>query len=197
MVKIYILKCINNKYYIGRTNNIFRRINEHLTQYGSSWTTKYKPIKIKEIDNCDIFDEDKYTLKMMAQYGISNVRGGTFTRITLTPKEKNFIRKMIWNATDKCFKCGSTKHFSKTCHKTFLKNNLKILLNDILSICYNIDKHYNGFIEISQYLNILYKLDPIIFSGITVNHLSQLNNYNEKVNYNNFTVDLIYFLNRY
>ena len=48
------------------------------------WTTKYKPIKVVELIEGDNYDEDKYTLKYMEQYGIDNVRGGSFCQIIIT-----------------------------------------------------------------------------------------------------------------
>ena len=45
----------------------------------------YKPNRLIElVPDCDNFDEDKYTIKYMAKYGIDNVRGGTFCKITLS-----------------------------------------------------------------------------------------------------------------
>jgi hypothetical protein len=70
-INIYILKLENNKYYIGRTNNPKFRIENHFNNKGSYWTKKYKPINVIEvINNCDEYDEDKYTIKYMNLYGI-------------------------------------------------------------------------------------------------------------------------------
>ncbi len=62
VVTIYILKLEQNKYYIGKTNNPKLRLKQHINNNGSSWTKKYKPVSILKIhNNCDPFDEDKYT----------------------------------------------------------------------------------------------------------------------------------------
>lgn len=77
MEYIYILKLKNNKYYIGKTNNVNNRYEQHLNGYGSSWTKKYKPLSIlKKILSTSPFDEDKYVKEYMSKYGIDNVRGG-------------------------------------------------------------------------------------------------------------------------
>ena len=66
MVYIYVLKLEKGKYYVGKTNNPYFRLESHFNSNGSAWTQKYKPIKIlKIIDNCDDYDEDKYTRKYM------------------------------------------------------------------------------------------------------------------------------------
>jgi hypothetical protein len=124
MVAIYVLKLTNNKYYIGKTNNPEFRINNHFNNSGSKWTMKYKPIKIVKIfKNCDDYDEDKYTLKYMNQYGIDNVRGGTFTQIKLTDSQKDFINSMINGANDNCFICGKSGHFVSNCPDKYKRND--------------------------------------------------------------------------
>jgi predicted GIY-YIG superfamily endonuclease len=49
MVHIYILQLINNKYYVGKSNDLNMRIDEHSNGNGSQWTQIYKPVKILEI----------------------------------------------------------------------------------------------------------------------------------------------------
>jgi len=112
---IYILELINKKFYIGKTNNPEFRLEQHFNSNGSAWTKKHKPIKVIEIiPNCDDFDEDKWTLKYMKQYGIDNVRGGSFCQIELSQENINTINRMINGSTDKCFKCGGN-HFHSFC----------------------------------------------------------------------------------
>ena len=85
MVYIYVLKLIDDKYYVGKTENYDIRLNQHFDFNGSKWTQKYKPLYIEElIPNCDNLDEDKFTIKYMIKYGIDNVRGGTFCQIILS-----------------------------------------------------------------------------------------------------------------
>jgi predicted GIY-YIG superfamily endonuclease len=78
MVYIYVLRCKQNKYYVGKTNNPSMRMEDHIKGQGSEWTKMYEPIELHTlILDCDNFDEDKYVKKYMARYGIDNVRGGT------------------------------------------------------------------------------------------------------------------------
>ncbi len=116
MTFIYILQLENNKYYIGKTNKPDIRIEQHCNDYGSAWTRKYKPIKVIEIiPHCDIFDEDKYTLKYMEKYGINNVRGGSFCEINLDKNNIETIKKMINSSKDQCYFCGMKGHFANKC----------------------------------------------------------------------------------
>jgi hypothetical protein len=119
---IYVLKLQSGKYYIGKTKDTIKRINDHIDTYGSGWTKKYKPIELYElIPNCDPFDEDKHTLKYMEKYGISNVRGGSFCEIQLSEANIVTLKKMLNGSSDKCYNCGTLGHFINNC-----PNNKKV-----------------------------------------------------------------------
>lgn len=113
---IYVLKLENEKYYIGRTNDLKNRVEVHYRGEGSLWTQKYRPTStIEIIETDDPYDEDKVTLKYMEKYGIDNVRGGSFVRLVLSGYEKKSIQQMIYGNTDNCFRCGNSGHFAKEC----------------------------------------------------------------------------------
>lgn len=116
MFTIYVLRLEGDKYYVGKTNNINKRIKQHKELYGSSWTKKYKFIEIIDfIQTEDHFLEDMYVKKYMNKYGIDNVRGGSYSRVLLTQEERNFLQKELDSANDRCFNCGSTNHFVTKC----------------------------------------------------------------------------------
>jgi hypothetical protein len=123
---IYLLQLKKGKYYVGKTNDLESRLADHFDTskkntkteiYGGSlWTDLYKPVKlIKSIENCDNFDEDKYTIKYMAKYGIENVRGGSFVTEDFDEITYSILQRMIDNATDACFKCGQQGHYARDC----------------------------------------------------------------------------------
>lgn len=75
MVYLYILQLEQNKYYIGKTNNINTKILYHMNGVGSDWTNKYKPLKIIDIIlNCESSDEYKYIKFYQYKFGIDNVK---------------------------------------------------------------------------------------------------------------------------
>lgn len=121
MIHIYIIKLENEKYYVGKTLYPDFRIKDHFNSNGSTWTRKYKPIElIKIIENCDDYDEDKWTIKYMEEFGINNVRGGGFNQIKLSLENINTINQMFKTYNNQCYICGSNTHFANDCRK---KNN--------------------------------------------------------------------------
>jgi len=113
---IYLLCLEQKKYYVGRTNDIVRRYQEHLEEEGCQWTKVYKPYKYKIlVEQGDMFDEDKYVFITMMKKGIDNVRGGSYCQFHLSPKTKQILYNHIANATDRCFKCGKIGHYANEC----------------------------------------------------------------------------------
>ena len=99
---IYVLRLKGGKYYVGKTDNIIKRYQQHLNGSGSSWTKKYKPISVEQIiSNASPYDEDKYTLEYMGKYGISNVRGGVYVTEALDSNEIYNINKQIFIIYDR------------------------------------------------------------------------------------------------
>lgn len=73
---IYVLQLIEERYYVGRTGNILRRIKQHFSGYGAKYTKKYKPIKVIEVqEEVTMDDERKMTFKYVEKYGWEKVRG--------------------------------------------------------------------------------------------------------------------------
>ena len=84
----------------------------------SEWTKlhKYKRLVTCTTMTSD-FDEDKITKEAMYKYGIDNVRGGKYVRVTLSPEEIKVIQDEISHAKGECFVCKKTGHISKYCPK--------------------------------------------------------------------------------
>lgn len=116
MLFVYVLQLTNGKYYVGKTYHPLRRIQEHKDGQGSLWTRKYKPLELVELKpNCDDYDEDKTLKQYMSQYGIDNVRGGSYIQFEIKENERAFIRREIQGSENKCFQCGEQGHFAKDC----------------------------------------------------------------------------------
>jgi hypothetical protein len=117
MTNIYILKLQHGKYYVGKTDNIEKRKQQHINGTACSWTKKYKPISVEQIiPNASDFDEDKYTKIYMDKHGIDNVRGGSYVTEELDEVQQYTIQKEIWSAKGLCNQCGRNGHFVKSCN---------------------------------------------------------------------------------
>lgn len=116
---IYVLRLQGGKFYIGKSDNVAHRYQQHLNGSGSAWTRKYKPISLeKTVENVSSFDEDKITKQYMAKYGIENVRGGSYVEINLSDFHMEALKMEIWAAKDLCTNCGRKGHFTKDCYAT-------------------------------------------------------------------------------
>jgi hypothetical protein len=128
ITNVYIIQLQEGKYYVGNSNDVKERYQQHVEGKGSGWTRLFKPISlIQTINDCDKYDEDKYTKKMMSIYGINNVRGGSYTNIVLSNAEIVFIQKEIWSAENKCCRCGNYNHWVKDCKERLDINGKWIL----------------------------------------------------------------------
>ena len=80
---IYQLNLDKGKYYVGKTINIDRRMEQHFSGHGSKVTKKFKPITGQTVDSCYGFFGSKleqyHTNELIKEYGYENVRGGKYT----------------------------------------------------------------------------------------------------------------------
>lgn len=119
---IYILRLESNKYYIGKTKDLFARFESHRNGAASNWTKKYKPLFVERvIEKASIFDEDKYTKEYMNKHGIDNVRGGAYVMEILPQDQIISLMREMTAATDCCFNCKIKGHFILNCTN---KNNI-------------------------------------------------------------------------
>ena len=118
-MNLYVLKLAEGKYYVGTTQkNVMDRVEQHICGSGSAWTKKYKVIKLeKSIENCDKYDEDKWTKIYMDRHGIENVRGGSYCEMNLTSNSINAISREVNHANDRCLYCNKYGHFISQCPK--------------------------------------------------------------------------------
>ena len=93
---IYVLRLEGGRYYIGKSDNVMKRYQQHMNGNGSAWTRKYKPISlVKTIDK---------------------VRGGSYVEVELSEFHMEALKMEIWAAKDLCTQCGRKGHFIKHCN---------------------------------------------------------------------------------
>jgi predicted GIY-YIG superfamily endonuclease len=128
---IYILRLEAGKYYVGKSNDVIHRYQQHLNGTGSAWTRKYKPISlVTTIENASPFDEDRYVKEYMSRYGIENVRGGSYVEVELSEFHTDALNMELWAAKGVCMQCGRAGHFVKDCYANTDVSGKKIEYED-------------------------------------------------------------------
>lgn len=87
---IYILKLENSKWYVGWTNNPKNRMRSHFYRPKVGWLRDNPPLDIHYQFYGSLEDESSATLQLAHQFGISNVRGGAYTR------NQNYHQERLW-----------------------------------------------------------------------------------------------------
>jgi hypothetical protein len=171
-INIYVLECNDNKYYIGKTSlSVDIRYSQHLTDENCAFTTKYKPIKIVEtIKSNDPLDEDKITKKYMILYGIDNVRGGSYTKLTLDDWMIKSLEHEFKSSQDMCYKCNTKGHFAKDCDIDIF-NIIEYIskfntLDELTDEINRLNPIYDNIIQIQKYINITNKYNIKLIDDI-------------------------------
>ena len=148
-ILIYVLLLNDNCYYIGKTTkHVDERFNEHM-KGSAAWTTLHTPIKIIEtLNTTNPMEEDSVTKKYMLKYGIENVRGGSYTKITLDDWMIQALKHEFSSIDNCCYKCKKPGHFANE--------------------CFNIIEYYENLIK--------GKIDDITLINVITNEIDRLNN---------------------
>jgi len=98
---VYSLNLEGGRKYVGKTDNIKRRLDEHYSGNGATWTKKYKPISVNHVQVCKSSESqakaETIVYNKMASYHGSGVRGA-------------------WNTSSGCSRCGRESHKANRCY---------------------------------------------------------------------------------
>lgn len=121
--RLYVLELQHGKYYVGTTNNLQRRFQQHLDGTGSSWTREHAPLTVyRSVALEGPLHEDRVTKEMMLEHGIDNVRGGAYCKLVLDEDQVAALTTEMRSATGVCLTCGRPGHFAAQCHGTTKKH---------------------------------------------------------------------------
>lgn len=113
---LYVLRLKDDHYYVGTTKDLSSRFDDHWTGQGAAWTKKYPPIEVVSVGrDKTTFDEDAKVKELMSIYGISKIRGGSYSRCELTQEQIKMLEHELKHGKGECFVCGSNKHWVKDC----------------------------------------------------------------------------------
>jgi len=88
---MYILKCKDNSYYIGHTDNIEQRISEHYKNKFPCYTSKRLPVKLVFLQTFGTRDEAfiaERQIKKWSRQKKEALIGGDWNKISLLAKKK-------------------------------------------------------------------------------------------------------------
>ncbi len=172
---IYVLLLLTNKYYIGTTYNTTTTFINHVKGNENDWTRLYKPITIIESYSGPT-DVDIVTKKYMQQYGITNVRGGSYSDVNLTENQLYTLKNDFQTNID------SYENF----RDVFCREKEKITLMKNLIV-------HKKSIEIEP--SIIDNYNLTIFSNITANYdLNTYPGYYKISEKERFAIHIIYLL---
>jgi len=97
MPLLFVIKCQEEKYYLGLSKTFVSIFFKHLENHDNiRWMTIYKPIKLLHIEHFFNFKMlNDCVIYYMHTYGIENVRGGIYENIILNLNQYNEITKKI------------------------------------------------------------------------------------------------------
>jgi len=108
---VYVLLLKDGRYYVGKTEDIEKRYQDHSRGKGAAWTSIYPPQSVSEHYIAETkFAEENKTKEYMLRYGIYKVRGGPYSSPVLDNHVVKTIQLQLWHAQDRCFVCGGD-HF--------------------------------------------------------------------------------------
>ena len=117
---VYALEDSDGKVYVGKSENIERRIEEHHRGGGTRFINKnsFRRISLKTpAIQSDLESwERNETLTQMYHRGIDQVRGWMYTTTNLSEDQQQDIFTQICEKFDLCRKCGRKGHFIQQCY---------------------------------------------------------------------------------
>jgi hypothetical protein len=99
MQLLFVIRCQEEKYYLGLSNNFVSIFFKHLENLENvDWMNIYKPIELVHIEQFfDIEMLNCCVLRYMDYYGIENVRGGHYSNTVLNFEQYDEIMCQINN----------------------------------------------------------------------------------------------------
>jgi putative endonuclease len=89
---MYILKCIDDSYYIGSTNDIDKRLAQHQNGEGANYTKKRLPVKLVYMEEFQRIDDAFYREKQVQGWSRKKKEAlinGQFEFLPALAKSKN------------------------------------------------------------------------------------------------------------
>lgn len=124
--RVYVIK-MGYYYYVGKSKDPKKRLEEHQKGEGAEFTKIHQGAKMELLkphtnpypDSVATWERLE-TLYRMNEYGIKYVRGSTFSQVEFTLDQEEQIRIGIRDEIrPACFNCGKQDHLQKDCPNIF------------------------------------------------------------------------------
>ena len=111
-----MLKLERGKWYVGRSTDPMNRFLAHFDAGGSAWTRKYAVVQVHEVrPMTSLLEEDHVTEEYMAEFGVENVRGGSYCQLELPAAVVDVLQRKLLHADNLCVRCGAADHYVADC----------------------------------------------------------------------------------
>ena len=178
---LYALILAEGMYYCGVTDNLDRRLLQHKNGEGAEWTKKYHFVDLhytKPLEHP--LDEDNEVKKLMSQYGIDKVRGGSYSNIELTHEQLRTLRRELTHANGECFTCFKIGHYSRDCpeikeqnsHQTGVSNKINPSISTINTPPSNLETFNQPNVSNKIGASVIYTGPPSNLQTVNHDHIS-------------------------
>jgi predicted GIY-YIG superfamily endonuclease len=116
---VYVLGDENGRMYVGKSQDVEKRVEQHLAGEGTQFLTGSKVRRLEVGESGSEVDLESWerneTLARMYKHGVANVRGWMFTSVRLREEQEEQAFGQICEKYDLCRKCGRNTHFADRC----------------------------------------------------------------------------------
>jgi hypothetical protein len=119
---VYILRLSGCRFYVGRSEDVTKRVQAHWEGQGSTWTRRHKVLGVEHVlpqpegttlEKLELVT----TIEQMKKRGIHRVRGSCFSQAEFTEEDIKFAQRLICTCSNWCFNCGASNHIQRECQK--------------------------------------------------------------------------------
>lgn len=120
--QVYVLELEGGFCYVGSSENVVNRIQQHLNGSGSKFTKTHKPTgkliqRLSTLNGAGDSAERQETLLQMRKRGITKVRGWKYVSEKLSKSQIKDIKENMIEMFSLCRICAGSGHFATQCPK--------------------------------------------------------------------------------